>query len=72
MNTPYCLTREEGKLILDTHFIEDDSTTDDSGSEEDSDELNTTIDSIGESEKRDSSAHSDCDPDYYWEEFIPV
>ena len=72
MNKPYCITREEGKLILETQFIEDDSTTDYSGSEDDSDETNTTNDSDGESEKSDSSAHSDCDPNYYWEEFIPV
>ena len=27
MNKPYCITSEEGKLILETQFIEDDSTT---------------------------------------------
>ena len=65
MNKPYCITREEGKLILETQFIEDDSTTDYSGREDDSDEINTTNDSNGESEKSDSSVHSDCDPNYY-------
>jgi hypothetical protein len=66
MNKPYCISEEEGKLILSTQFMEDNnSTTDDSGSSEDSDELNTSDDSNIESEKSDNSELSDCDSNYY-------
>ena len=55
MNTPYCITREEWKLILSTHFMEDNSTREDSGKDEGSDTLNGS-----ESENCNNSELSDC------------
>ena len=61
MDKPYCISREEGKLILSTQFLEDSSITDESQSEEDSDDIDTSIASERDSEKSGNSDISDND-----------